>query len=55
MLLTHYNFENHKDLKFSKKHLKESSMAYRKHMTSLIENRKCNFYLIYIHVEEVNM
>jgi hypothetical protein len=40
---------------FQKNHLKESSMACRKHMASLIENRKCNFYLIYIHVGEVNM
>jgi hypothetical protein len=40
---------------FKKKHLKESGMACTKHMASLIENRKCNFYLIYIHVGEVKM
>ncbi len=55
MLLTHYNFNNHRDLKFSKNHLKESGMACRKHMASLIENRKCNFYVIYTHEGEVNM
>ncbi len=55
MLLTHYNFKNQKNLKFEKTHLKKSSMACRKHMASLIENRKCNFYLTYIHVGEVNM
>ncbi len=53
MVFTHYNFKNHKDLKFSKKHLKELGMACRKHMASLIENKKCTFYLIYIHVGEV--
>ncbi len=47
--------KNHRNFKFSKKHLKESSMACRKNMGSLIENKKCNFYLIYIHVGEVNI
>ncbi len=55
MLLTHYNFKNHRDLKFSKKRLKESSMACGKHMASLLKNKKCIFNLIYIHVGEVNM
>ncbi len=55
MLLTYYNLKNHRNLKILEKHLKESSMACRKHMASLIENKKCNFHLIYIHVGEVNM
>ncbi len=55
MLLTRYNFKNHRNFKFSIFFLKESSMACKKHMASLLENRKRNFYLIYIHVGEVNM